>query len=470
MPRSNSEPLEMPPLFSISRPTPRATPTPEKGAGEEARERNPSLRAGSGGFARSAALLTAGTAAAQAFSLLAAPLLTRLYHAQAFGQLALFTSFIGVASVGLSMKYELGIVSAATETEAAQLTYASVLLTAPMSLLSGGILYVAIHSSLLGYGTLPLFSVFLMVGALGLIGVFTSLRYWAIRQSRFAIIAKTTVWQHTSRAMAQVVFGTISAGPAALMIGELIGRAAGVVHLYRESWKRISELLVGLRMRDLLRTMNANRKLMVYSLPSTFIDTLVANLPVPLLVKLYGIEAGGYFALVQRVLAVPLGLISTSVADTFHSSLALCARDNPKEMPRLFRRTSLWLFLIGIVPTFLLASFGPTLFRLIFGGQWASAGTLAALSTPWFLTQFIVSPLSRLVFVLSGQEMKLVYDILILVGMLSVVMISFRAGWSLDRTVWAFSLINAVAYIVYYLILIGIINRATPGRECEAHG
>jgi O-antigen/teichoic acid export membrane protein len=437
---------------------------------EEGRIRKLLLRTRLGGFARSAALLTVGTAAAQAFSVLAAPLLTRIYQAPAFGQLALFTSFIGVASVGISLKYELGIVSAKSEAEAAQLTYASVLLTVPMSILGGGILYLAIRSSLLGYGTLPLFSVLLAVGALVLIGVFTALRYWVIRQGRFAVIAKTTVWQHTSRAIAQVVFGTISAGSAALMLGELIGRAAGLVHLFRESWEQISELLAGLRMHDLLHTLNANRKLMVYSLPSTFIDTLVANLPVPLLVKLYGIEAGGYFALVQRVLAVPLGLIATSVADTFHSSLAICAKDNPSDMRRLFRRTSLWLFFIGIVPTVLLAGFGDSLFRMIFGSQWANAGTLAALSTPWFLTQFVVSPLSRLVFVLSGQEMKLVYDIVILLGMLSVGMVSFRAGWSLGRTVWAFSLINAIAYVIYYLILVGIINRATPGRECEAHG
>jgi O-antigen/teichoic acid export membrane protein len=390
-----------------------------------------------------------------------------MYPAQAIGELALFTTFISVASVGVSLKFELGIVSAANNAEAAQLTYASVLLGVPVSLLSGAILYVGVRSSWLGYGTLPLFSVFLTVATLILIAVFTALRYWAIRDGKFAVISKTTIGQHASRAIAQVALGLISAGAGGLMVGELIGRMIGVVQLFKAEWSRIRGLLVGLSMRDLLHTLNVNRRLAVYSLPSTFIDTLVANLPIPILVKLFGIEAGGYFAIVQRVLAVPLGLIATSVADTFHSSLAVCARENPREMLRLFMRTSLWLFVIGLAPAIVLGAFGDSLFRMIFGNQWAIAGALAALSTPWFLTQFIVSPLSRLVFVLSGQELKLIYDVVILVGMFAVAMISFRAGWNLHKTVWAFSLINTVAYVVYYVILLGIIIKATPRRECE---
>jgi O-antigen/teichoic acid export membrane protein len=136
-------------------------------------------------------------------------------------------------------------------------------------------------------------------------------------------------------------------------------------------------------------------------------------------------------------------------------------------MLRLFKRTSLWLFVIGLGPSIILAVFGESLFRVIFGHQWAIAGVLAALSTPWFLTQFVVSPLSRLVFVLNGQELKLIYDVIILIGMFAVTMVSFRVGWTLNKTVWAFSLINTVAYLVYYLILIGIIVKAIPGHERE---
>ena len=412
-------------------------------------------------FLRNAALLSIGTAAAQGFSVLAAPLLTRIYLAPAIGQLALFTSFISVAAVGVSLKYELGIVSAVNDSEAAQLTYGSVLLSIPTSLLGGFVLYVGIRFSWFGFGALPTYVTPLVIAALFLIGIFTALRYWAIRGGRFGLISKTIVGQHAARALSQLGFGFVGAGSGGLMVGELIGRAVGVTPIFREAWPKVRLLLVGVSLGDLLRTLNANRKLLVYSLPSSFIDTLVANLPIPLIVNLYGLEAGGYFALVQKVLAVPLGLIGTSVADTFHSSLALCARESPHRMLRLFKRTSLLLLVVGLAPTLLLASSGRSLFQMIFGQQWATAGTLAALSAPWFLTQFIVSPLSRLVFVLRGQELKLIYDIVALASMVAVAVFSLHRKISLFKTVWAFSLVNTLAYVVYYFVLVWIISRST---------
>jgi hypothetical protein len=48
------------------------------------------------------------------------------------------------------------------------------------------------------------------------------------------------------------------------------------------------------------------------------------------------------------------------------------------------------------------------------------SGTIAAIVAPWFLISFIVSPLSRLVYVLHGRRLKLIYDILIFGGNLIV--------------------------------------------------
>jgi len=424
-------------------------------------------RARSWSFARNAAVLSIGTAAAQGFSVIAAPLLTRIYSAQAIGQLALFTSFISVASVSVSLKYELGIVSAASDLEAAQLTFASALISIPVSILSGVALYLAIRFSWLGFGDVPVYATLLMIPTLILIGVFTAFRYWAIRHGHFRLISKTTLGQHAARALFQVGLGLIGGGPGGLMLGELIGRATGMAQIVRDAWSKVRSLLLDTSTLDLRHTLNRNRKLMMYSLPSTFVDTLVANLPIPLLVNLYGLEAGGYYALVQKVLAVPLGLIATSVADTFHSSMAICARDNPRDMIALFKRTSLWLFGIGLVPALIIAVFGRPFFGMIFGNQWAIAGTLAAISAPWFITQFIVSPLSRLVFVLSGQEAKLIYDIVILASMFAAVAISFHSHWSLFKTVWAFSLVNTAAYLIYYLVLLRILVKSTPQSECR---
>src|SRR5919201_3348712 len=64
-------------------------------------------------FARDVATLGAGTAVAQIFTIASGPVITRLYTPNDLGVLGLFTSFLSVATVATSLKYELGIVSAA---------------------------------------------------------------------------------------------------------------------------------------------------------------------------------------------------------------------------------------------------------------------------------------------------------------------------------------------------------------------
>lgn len=419
-------------------------------------------------FVRNVAMLSVGTAAAQGFSIMAAPVLTRVCPAAAIGQLALFTSFTSVAAVGVSLKYELGIVSAPNESDAARLTYASAILSAPVSIVGGIALYAAIHYSWFGFDGLPTYSAFLMITVLFLIGIFTALRYWTIRNERFSLISRTIVGQHAARAFSQVCFGIFFSGAGGLMTGELLGRAVGVFPLFRDVWPSVRKLSNGASIRDFLYVLKGNRKLAVYSLPSTFIDTLVTNLPIPIIIKLYGLENGAYFALVQKVLAVPLGLISASVADTFHTSIARYARERPSQMRALFNRTSFWLVSIGLVPSVVLALYGRSIISVVFGRNWAVAGTLGALSAPWFLSQFVVSPLSRLVFVLNGQELKLIYDVVILTAMLVVTCFSTWHHFTLFGTVWAFSLTNTVGYIVYYLVLMRIVSKEASLRDFRA--
>ncbi len=420
-------------------------------------------------FLRSVATLSAGTALAQSVSLILAPVITRLYSPADLGILGLFTSFLGVATVGTSLKYELGIVSAPTEPEAARLTFASLLLGLPVSVLCGLGLWAAIHFSWFGYGIMPGYAVPLMLATLVLMGAFTNLRYWAIRQESFAIIAKASLVQQSIRSIFQAALGFVGLGPAGLLSGEMLGRGAGIGPLFRCAWPALRQVAKSPR-HELMGTLASNRKLVIYSLPSSVIDALAMNMLVPLLVALFGSSAGGQFALMQKVLAVPFVLVAASVADTFHSRLAVCARENPAQMLPLFTRTSLGLFLVGLGPALILFFGGNWLFAFAFGKPWAMAGTLASITAPFFLTQMVVSPLSRLVFVLRGQESKLIYDFLLMTGILLTFRIARSYRLSLTDTVWAITLVNTFSYLIYYLVLLRIIvntRRDSPPQQTQ---
>ena len=65
--------------------------------------------------------LVTGTTFAQVITILASPLLTRLYGPEAFGFLALFTSITSIIGVIACMRYEMAIMLPKTDEEAANL-------------------------------------------------------------------------------------------------------------------------------------------------------------------------------------------------------------------------------------------------------------------------------------------------------------------------------------------------------------
>jgi O-antigen/teichoic acid export membrane protein len=421
---------------------------------------------GKGSFARNVAILGGGTALAQTFNILLAPVLTRLYSPDSFGRYALFVSFLNVAMVGVSLRYEPGIVAARTERKAAQLAFAAFLFSLPTSLIGAAVLFMFIRFSLLGFSTLPSFTPLLMATALVFVGAFSVLRYWFVRQEQFGCISQALVAQNGVRSIFQAVIGAVGGGLGGLLGGELIGRSAGMTRMFRAAWPKIRALVFPIDRASFSEVLRENWQFPVYSLPSSIVDSAAANICVPLVVWYCGSNAGGYFALVQRVLAVPLVLISASVADAFQARLALYVRDTPEKSAQLFHRTGLGLFCIGVIPAVLLMLYGEPLFQTFFGAKWATAGRLAGIVAPWFLAQSIVSPLSRLVFVLEGQRLKLIYDVLALTGMIGVFAFSHWQQTSLVHAVTLLSAVGTLTFVVYYLILLRIVSR--HGNAIEA--
>lgn len=131
----------------------------------------------------------------------------------------------------------------------------------------------------------------------------------------------------------------------------------------------------------------------------------------------------------------------------------------------LFRTTTLSLLLIGSAPSILLAVCGPSMFAWIFGSRWALAGSIAAFVVPWYLAQFVASPLSRAVAVLSGQESKLVWDVVCLLSLCAVFLAARIGSFPPMLTIKVLSVVNALLYVAYYLVLYRIVAKFDRSRS-----
>jgi lipopolysaccharide exporter len=408
------------------------------------------------GFVRNFITLSGGSILAHGFNLALAPLITRLYLPNNLGQLALFAAFLNVALVTASLRYELAIVSARSDREAAQLTLGSVLLALPVSAFGALTFYGLVRNETLGYGNMPLYAAVLIIPALIFTAVFSALRYWLLRKERFGLISHGTILQNAGRALVQAGFGCLGPYTAGLLAGEIIGRCAGITRMLRSTWPVLSRELAGSNFHQLVETLKRNRRFAVYSLPSSLLDTVAASISLPLIVFLYGLNAGGSYALVFRVLALPAVLITANVADTFHSRATLILKQNPLALPGLVRRMAAILLVIGVCPAAILAALGPRLFDWVFGSKWLQAGVMAAWMAPWFLAQFIVNPLSRLVLVVGRQQVKFIYDIITFGGTIAVFVIAHHRQWPVMTAIAALAALKTVTYAIFYLLLLDI--------------
>jgi O-antigen/teichoic acid export membrane protein len=395
--------------------------------------------------------------------LLTLPLVARLYLPADLGKFGAFGAFMGTASAITALRYDVMIVAAVSRRDAAAVLAVACLLTAPLSLLCTILFGWLIMTDSLGFGILPIEATLWMLPALVATQLFFTMRYWLMRENDFRTIAKVTVWQGLVRAFAPIAVVALTSGWLGLVSSEVASRVAGLRAVIRTSGRELERALSELKGGDIRRAFRAYPDSLLAGTPSALINTASNYLPLPLLAGMYGATAAGYFALAQRAIQLPIGLITRNVADVFHARLVEHARIGPDPARRLFWRTGAALLLVGGVPSLFVAVLAHPLVALFLGARWNPAAELLVAMTPWALATFVVSPLSRAVVVYRGQGMKLLYDSVSLVAVWAVFKLARSEGWQVTHTVWILSWTQSGTYVAYMGILMRLLKRGLPG-------
>ncbi len=412
------------------------------------------------GFIRDVLILAGGAAGAQAINVAISPVLTRLFGPLDIGALGLFLSYTYIASIILSLRYEQAVVVPKDDAVAARVAVLAaglVPVAAPIASLG---LLVLILLDVAGYGSLPLIVVPLAAVALLAAGWFAVARYWLIRGQAYRVISEVQFAQAIGRAAGQVVLGIAGFGVSGLLVADAIGRVVGLGRMVSAVRNTV------LRLRDAAQEPYRSIareywRFPAFGVPSSLMNAAVVALPVPLLAGTYGLVTAGYFALVQRVLGLPLTVIGTSVGDALLARMSAQAHDDPAAALPFFRRTGVGLALVATPIAIAVAVLGQPAFGVVFGATWEDAGLMAALLAPWFLAALAVSPLSRIAVVYQGQGSKLIYDIASVIAVFGGIVGGFWLGLDWRGAILAFALLQVTAYVIYLGVLYRIVRRAS---------
>lgn len=377
------------------------------------------LLPGPGSFTRRVILLAGGTALGQGVTILAAPILTRLYGPADFGMLAVYASILTTVLGVAALRYQLALPIASDDETTVNLLGLCLIVVGGMTVLLAGALWWQ-GDALVTWTQSQALAAYLWLLPMSFFGAgsYQVLTAWAIRKNHFGPLARTRFGQGVGIVITQLGLGIIRIGPAGLLIGDAIGRASGSLSLARLVWQehRGNRRAVSLgRMREIAARY---RRFPLISGPSSLLANLRDQLPTLLLASFFGGLVVGWFGLAQRLLTVTFYLIASSIGDVYLNESARLAREDPTKMMPFYWRTLRRVVVVALPLLSVLALLGPWAFGLVFGEEWVESGRYIRVLVIVSMFDLLARSVSSTLNVLERQDLDLVVDVLgiVLIG------------------------------------------------------
>ena len=395
-------------------------------------------------------VLMSGTAIAQVLSYLFAPVITRLYTPAEVAELGLFLRIVGVGAAIATLRYELSLPIPKLEVHAFRLyrfAFRTALIVALCSLL---IIFIPIGMDLnldrvLFYVLLPIALLFTAIYNIG--------TNWSIRKKLFKTISYSKVVNSLFSGTFKVVFGWIGIGYIGLIVGMVIGIVVSCFWFLRDFLSAQRTYKISSRSPRNLVLAKEYSEFPRINLPHVLMDLGRDLLVAVLILKLFTKDDFGLYDHSYRMLRLPLVLAGMAIGQVFFQSCSEKINNKENIVPML-KKSVLTLTFLSIVPFVVLFFYGEELFAFVFGENWRGAGTFSEIMAPWFLVNFITSPISTLPMVLRKQKeffkLAIVGSLLIL-GCLTIPPLFYNA--TIITTLWILSLTQA-CYLIFVIFKI----------------
>lgn len=366
-------------------------------------------------FVRIVFVVASGTASAQALMILFSPVITRIYGPDVFGVLGVFTSIANIIIPISAFTLPIAIVLPKEDKISEALAQLSMKATFFVACIIYFLLLVGGDNLLI---LLNAESISNYIYLLPIVVIFSGISQIAqqklYRIKEFRIGAKVQVANTLFINFSQVLIGLIIPHSIVLVLSTIAGYAVQAILLLRAYPMNICRRFS----KDLFQLSSSERSLLkeykdfpLYRMPQIFINSFSNSLPVMLLSIYFGPSAVGFYTIGKKVLGLPSQLIGQAIGDVFYPHASSVANNKQKLTPLLVKST-ISLFLIGIIPFGIVIIFGPFLFSFVFGQEWEPAGVYAQWLSLWSFFVFINRPSVRVLPIISAQQFFLKFEVI----------------------------------------------------------
>ncbi len=390
--------------------------------------------------------LVTGTTVSLIITLLASPIITRLYGPAAFGLVALFTSITGILGVIACLRYELAIVLPKSDEEAANIFGLCMLLVVLVSIATiPGI--ILLQQPIVQFLKAPQLGQFfwLIPPTLLISGTFLALNYWNTRTKQFKRLSIARISSSFSTTGTQLGAGFLGYTTGGVLIyanilGQLVSTCVLGLQIMRE---HLSFFKQNITWKGMVEASKKYSNFPRYDVWSALINTISWQVPVLLLSSFFSTTIVGYYSLGMMMVTIPMSLIGGAIAQVFFQRAAIAQHEGSLSI--IFEDAYSFLIKISLFPLLLLTFIGQDLFILIFGPSWGEAGYYIQILSVWAVFLFISSPLSAILSVAGKQKTGLILSTINLITRFLSIVIGGVLG-SATLSILFFSLSGIVMY------------------------
>jgi len=346
-------------------------------------------------FSKNVLTLMTGTTIAQAIPIAISPILTRLYSPQDFGILALFVAITSIFGSIANGRYELAIMLPKKDEDAINIVALGFIIVSILSLFLL-IIIVLFHDTILHVLKNDSISIWLYFIPISVffMGLFNLLNYFNTRKKQYKDLAKATVLKSIITAVVQLSIGFFNASATGLISGQLASQLSANLKLSKNIIKdkfliskisKIKMIVLAKRYKDFPK----------FTMWAGLLNTSSTHFTNILISSMFNIKTLGFYSLSQRMLGMPSRLIGSSIGQVFFQE-AMKEKHNTGTSIKAFKTTLKKLLIISIPFFIIMFVFVEDIFAFVFGEDWRTAGLYTKILIPFFMIQFIVSPLTAI--------------------------------------------------------------------------
>ncbi len=419
-------------------------------------------------FLSSLLILAAGSTSARIVTLLALPILTRLYQPQDFGVLALFTSIVAIVAPMATFRFNQAIPLALSGQSAACLAALSMLGTTVMVVLLIPVGLIAAHwpamasmvEPVLPYWPLVLIGLYAAV-------IFDIVYFAGIRRQLNSEISQAYLARSVLGTLVKIGAGLIGMGPVGLVTGQIVQLSGGGTFILRKLRGRLRRRFEKLSWRALRATARRYRAYPTIIMPSSLTLALGMQMPIFMITALYDAHTVGLFAFATTVMALPINVLNQTLGNAYYGEISRIKRSGDGSIIALTLKLIIVICSIGLVfaiaAHFLIAPVA----AFVLGEEWRVAGVYMSYMAMYAGAQIASAPLMNLFLLQERHWLFALLGLARLGIVLGVWLLLSRMQFSADQGVLILSLALLAFYvgaIIFLLIELSTMRTIERGR------